>query len=186
MYAFPGEKTPEFLTCCSGLAVSDRAGILIDTVTTHMLKHLVPAGFATLLLCSCATQRPTTLARQELLATDKAFSDMSQAQGAAAAFYFYLSTNALSLPAGEQPLRGREAIRNSLTGMTGVLRWQPRDAEAAASGHLGYTWGTFEYESKDTTGRSKVGYGKYVTVWRKENGHWKALLDCGNSNPAPP
>jgi ketosteroid isomerase-like protein len=155
-------------------------------VTTHILKKFVPGGFLVLLLCSCASQRPAKLPRQELLATDKAFSDMSQAQGVAAAFYFYLSTNALSLPAGEQPLRGREAIRDSLTGTPGVLRWQPRDAEAAASGDLGYTWGTFEYESKDAAGRQKISCGKYVTVWRKENGHWKAILDCGNSNPPPP
>ena len=138
------------------------------------------------MLGGCATPRVAALARQELIATDRAFSDMSQARGAAAAFYFYLSTNALSLPAGEQPLLGREAIRDSMTGMSGVLRWQPRDGQVAASGDLGYTWGTFEYEGKDATGRAKLSYGKYVTVWRKENGHWRAVLDCGNSNPAPP
>jgi ketosteroid isomerase-like protein len=158
----------------------------MNTTTMVAMKNIIPCGLLlSFAVCSCAKNQRVIRIRQELLAADTSFSEMSQARGAAEAFYSYLSTNALSLPAGEQPIRGRLAIRESLAGVTGVLRWHPQEADVAGSGDLGYTWGTFEYQSKDSDGQVKVGYGKYVTVWRKENRSWKAVLDCGNSNPAP-
>src|SRR6266852_3793336 len=94
------------------------------------------------------------------------------------------AVDTLSLPAGEQPLRGREAIRDSLIGMNGVLKWRPVEAEVAAGEDLGYTWGTYQYRSRQTNSAPTVG--KYVTIWKKQpNGIWKAVLDCGNQNPPP-
>ena len=125
-------------------------------------------------------------ARRELLATDAAFSKESEAKGAAEAFYNYMAPGATALPAGQQPVRGREAIRDNLSGARGLLKWRPMEAEVAASGDLGYTWGTYEYHSEDSNKNPNTGHGKYVTIWKKQpDGSWKAILDCGNQNPSP-
>jgi ketosteroid isomerase-like protein len=56
-----------------------------------------------------------------------------------------------------------------------VLRWEPLGAEV--SGNLGYTYGLY---------RSSNGYGKYVSVWKKQrDGSWKIVVDAGNTSPAP-
>ncbi|PYX88395.1 MAG: nuclear transport factor 2 family protein, partial [Acidobacteria bacterium] len=57
-------------------------------------------------------------------------------------------------------------------------------AEMAASGDLGYTYGTFEFRAKDKDGHPIVRYGKYATVWKKQkDGTWKVAMDMGNSAP---
>jgi ketosteroid isomerase-like protein len=49
----------------------------------------------------------------------------------------------------------------------------------AASGELGYTYGT--YQLKDKASDSLMGVGKYATIWIKQaDGTWKAILDTGN------
>ncbi|WP_417460923.1 hypothetical protein [Kordiimonas sp.] len=32
-------------------------------------------------------------------------------------------------------------------------------------------------------GERKEAFGKYITVWEKRNGEWKAVLDGGNASP---
>ena len=55
------------------------------------------------------------------------------------------------------------------------LLWWPTHAEIAASGDLGWTTGP----SKRIRG-DKVGYGHFVTVWKKQaDGNWRFLIDHG-------
>jgi len=124
---------------------------------------------------------------EELLAADRAFARASVERGAAQAFFEYCAVDAVQFPAGQAPVHGRERIRDSLvTGRPYVLRWTPRAARAAASGDLGYTWGTYEFETTDAQGKPGIHYGKYVTVWKRETGGpWRVALDIGNPGPAP-
>jgi len=137
------------------------------------------------LLPSCAAQVPCEKvladARRELMQADTDFSKLSQAQGAADAFWRFMAQDAVSLPAGEEPVRGRDAIRDSLKDLPGTLTWTPVEADAACSNDLGYTWGTYEFRPK---GSDKVGRGKYMTVWRRQADGWRAVLDGGNQSPA--
>jgi len=65
-----------------------------------------------------------------------------------------------------------------------LLQWEPHDGMISASEDLAYTWGTFVLTNK-SSGEAKYSYGKYTTIWIKEDGHWRAILDMGNSSPAP-
>ena len=57
-------------------------------------------------------------------------------------------------------------------------------ADISSSGDLGYTYGTFEFRSKDKDGKPTVDYGKYTSIWKKQaDGSWKVALDMGNSSP---
>jgi ketosteroid isomerase-like protein len=52
----------------------------------------------------------------------------------------------------------------------------------AASGDFGYTYGTFEFRSRDKEGKLVSNYGKYTSIWkRQKDGSWKVVLDMGNS-----
>jgi len=121
--------------------------------------------------------------RQALLDRDNAFSETSQAKGAAQAFYEFMATDATLLQTGEPPIKGIETIKVRLTaGPQGTLTWKPSEVEVSAAGDLGYTWGTYEFRSKNS--ERKPTYGKYVNVWKKQgDGTWKVVLTASNASP---
>jgi ketosteroid isomerase-like protein len=66
------------------------------------------------------------------------------------------------------------------------LTWSPVGAEISAAGDLGYTYGTFEFRSKDKDGKVVVDHGKYTSIWKKQkDGSWKVVLDMGNASSQP-
>ena len=82
---------------------------------------------------------------------------------------------------------GQEAIKKSLGGMfqmTGEkLTWTPTLVEAAKSGDLGFSSGTYEFSFKDPSGKTVNDKGKYVTVSKKQpDGSWKVVRDIFNSD----
>jgi ketosteroid isomerase-like protein len=67
-----------------------------------------------------------------------------------------------------------------------LLTWTPIHAEMAASGDIGYVYGTWMFTAKGKDGKTEVEYGKYTTIWKKQkDGQWKIAASMGNSNPAP-
>jgi ketosteroid isomerase-like protein len=67
-----------------------------------------------------------------------------------------------------------------------TLTWTPIKADMAASGDLGYTYGTYVFTSKNKEGKLVASYGKYTSIWKKQkNGEWKVVVDMGNSSPEP-
>ena len=66
------------------------------------------------------------------------------------------------------------------------LTWQPVYALAAASGDLGFSIGESVATSLGPSGAAVQRFGKYLTVWRKQqNGDWKFVVDGGSSRPSP-
>jgi ketosteroid isomerase-like protein len=133
-----------------------------------------------------AQERISKNSKQEtLLETDIEFAKASVAKGAAEAFAAYLADDAMQMPAGGNPVVGKKAFLEGM-GSGYVLSWEPKKAEVAKSGELGWTWGTYELHTKDAEGKPVVRYGKYVNVWRKQkDGRWRVILDMGNTSPAP-
>ena len=101
----------------------------------------------------------------------------------------YYAEDAVELPNGADMLRGKENIANTmgfLDDKNNHLTWTPVYADMAASGDLGYTYGTFEFRSKDKDGKPTVEYGKYASIWKKQkDGSWKVVMDMGNASPVP-
>jgi ketosteroid isomerase-like protein len=55
-------------------------------------------------------------------------------------------------------------------------------ADVAASGDLGYTFGTYVFITKDKDGKPFREYGKYTSIWKmQKDGSWKVVLDMGNA-----
>jgi ketosteroid isomerase-like protein len=88
---------------------------------------------------------------------------------------------------GSDIVRGAEAIGAVFAGMgpDSVLAWEPIYAEAAASGDLGYTIGTWRLHP-DGDDPAVAATGKYVTIWRKTpDGEWRGAVDIGVTDPPP-
>jgi ketosteroid isomerase-like protein len=118
----------------------------------------------------------------ELLSADSAFSAMSVARGAGAAFVAFAADQAILLGPGGTPMtRGRDAIGGAFAGFPAdaVLEWAPVAADIAGSGDLGCTVG-------EALVRARGTYSKYLTIWKRQpDGTWKFAADGGNARPAP-
>jgi ketosteroid isomerase-like protein len=111
------------------------------------------------------------------------------AERGAQGYMSYYAEDAAELPNGEDMLQGKKNIAKTmgfLDQKENHLTWTPVHADMAASGDLGYTYGTYEFLSKDKDGKPTVEYGKYVSIWKKQkDGNWKVVMDMGNSSPNP-
>ena len=72
------------------------------------------------------------------------------------------------------PIVGDKRILQWLATQPAFTTTDTRYTEAAKSGDLGYSWGTYSTKG----GRSSTAPGFYVRVWvRERNGQWKVALD---------
>ncbi len=84
---------------------------------------------------------------------------------------------------------GKPAVAKAIAGdfAVGSVVWHADKAGVARSGDLGYTSGTYKFTLKDSSGKSSVDNGKYLTIWkRQKDGGWKVLFDMFNTDLPPP
>jgi ketosteroid isomerase-like protein len=101
----------------------------------------------------------------------------------------YYAEHSVEVPNGAPLIEGKANIAKGmgfLDDKNNQLIWTPVGADISNSGDLGYTFGTYEFHSKDKDGKPSVDYGKYTSIWKKQaDGSWKVVLDMGNASPAP-
>jgi ketosteroid isomerase-like protein len=85
---------------------------------------------------------------------------------------------------------GPEAISNLFSVFFALpdfkIEWSPKKIDVARSGDMGYSNGAFRTSFKDPSGKVIEDHGKYVTIWKKQNGKWKVASDIFNSDLATP
>lgn len=65
-----------------------------------------------------------------------------------------------------------------------VLKWEPEFMDIANSRDFGISTGPWEaQEYRPNTKPLVTGY--FITVWKKQSGVWKVILDAGSNTPAP-
>ncbi len=132
--------------------------------------------FMLVFISGCNHQKPDV---KELFDADKKFSDMSVEKGYPAAFIEFAHPDAVILRPNSMPVKGRNAISAlyEKADTAGVrFTWKPLAGDIAASGELGFTYGTYTFKKDSLTER-----GTYASVWKKDrNGNWKYILDTGN------
>lgn len=134
-------------------------------------------------------------AKDDIIATDKAFSAMSVAQGSNAAFLAYLADDGRIFGTGnEPPIFGKAAATKRFSDpksgngdpKANVLSWIPDNAETSADGTFGYSDGHWLFDgAPDPKGNRLRLTGHYVTVWRNVGGAWKVVADMGTTDPKP-
>lgn len=115
--------------------------------------------------------------KNEILKTDKDFSEASKKNGMKKAFIEYMDDDGILLRPNHKPIIGANAIEylTEINDSTYTLIWEPSSAQVAASGDLGYSYGIYNLQLHDTTLQ-----GTYVSIWKQKNGKWKFVLDTGN------
>ena len=122
----------------------------------------------------------------ELLTLDGEFSQ-AVAKGGGAAFASWFADDGITLNNGKPPVFGRTRIAASANWKpdTYQLTWFPEYAQMGPSGDMGYTWGHYDGNSKDTNGNPVKMSGRYMTIWKKmPDSKWKVALDASADEPA--
>jgi ketosteroid isomerase-like protein len=117
-------------------------------------------------------------ARASLMKLETEFSNAS-ALNARTAFESYLADDARVLRQNAAPAVGKLAVGKLMPEAGRALTWQVALADASASGDLGYTYGSFELNTRGIT----LQHGSYVRVWKKLNGKWKVVADVMSPDP---
>ncbi len=136
-------------------------------------------------LAACATVSPAATTEQEMMAADRAFAARALEIGAGPAFVEFAAEDVTIFPAGAAPQTGKAAVEawTSAWPEDMIVEWEPEAAHAGKGGDFGYTWG---YATYTTQGQEGASYGKYITVWqRQDDGSWKWIADMGAGAPAP-
>lgn len=144
-----------------------------------MSNHLIPLFI--LLITSCSQSETTIEAwKAEIVAVEKAFNDMAQAEGLAKAFEHFAAPDGV-IKRRKEVLQGKAAIRayydkDVRPGET--LTWQPTFVDVSNSGDLAYTYGDYTFSYPDTLGNIKESTGIFHTVWKRQtDGNWKFVWD---------
>lgn len=149
-----------------------------------------PALFLLALGVGCADSSPpgppgTPEAwKEELMATDRAFSDATAERGAEGWVSFFGRQGSM-ISQGIGETRGAEAILRLMQPVFAdsgySLTWEPIRAEVSSAGDLGYTVGRYTSVHRGEEGGEVRTTGLYVSVWRRqEDGSWKVEMDLGN------
>ncbi len=122
---------------------------------------------------------------ESLVATERAFSRRSVAEGTRAAFLAFFAEDGVNFSPG--PVRTRATLSAQPAPATPpavILEWAPITADVARAGDLGYTTGPW-VRSERNEARKPLAWGWYFTVWKKQpDGSWKAAADIGTTSPA--
>ncbi len=142
----------------------------------------------TIALLLAVTVSAQAAPKDDMLATDRAFSTMSQAQGAHAAFLAYMTDDARVFEGDHPPIIGKKALAAFYASVEAAnpnykkqkLEWTPVEAEASPDGGLGWTRGTWIFTVPKPDGTTVKVTGYYVTEWRRQpDGRYKFCLDTG-------
>jgi ketosteroid isomerase-like protein len=156
-------------------------------VSTNSANHVgppvSPAYASSAASSSAASANDNTAALRRLEAE---FMKAAEEHGSAG-YMSYYADDSVELPNGGPIIQGKFNIAKGmgfLDQKDNHLTWNPVGADISASGDLGYTYGTFEFSSKNKDGKITVERGKYTSIWKKQSdGSWKVVLDMGNTSP---
>ncbi len=145
------------------------------------MKYLI--FFVSLLIlpgCNTSELNLRYKAIEEIKSTEKEFAAYVKQHGITAGFYKFAAEDAV-LNHSERLIKGKEAIKLhylSKNADKNKLEWNAEFVDAAESGELGYTYGSYVYLVPDSSGQFIKYTGVFHTVWKKQaDGNWKFVWD---------
>lgn len=151
---------------------------------------IVLSLMVTMGLAACTASPPSIDVEAEGAELMRISSEWSQvaASGDLEATLAYWADDAVMMPPGTPPLKGKQAIREFLEASANIpgfaVRWEPLEAHVSPSGDFAYLLERNEFSFQDSTGVQVTEWNKVVTVWRKEaDGSWRNVIDMWNADP---
>jgi len=131
---------------------------------------------------SCNNAAPGIEAsKKEIADAEKAFNDMAKEKGIAEAFWYFADNDAVIKRQNDSLVKGKDAIKNFYSAerfKNATVTWAPDFVDVSKDGSLGYTYGKYLWQSKDSTGKLQEFKGIFHTVWKKQqDGSWKYVWD---------
>ena len=163
-----------------------------------MRIHLISLAASALLVSSCGSGNETSAAASSQPAASTESSSHEQAirgqvgkwlqliksKDSAAIAQMYAEDGAF-MPPNATIAKGRLAIEKGWAGMMATpgfdLTFAPDQIVVSSSGDMALDRGTYRL-SVAPNGTKQVDTGKYVVVWRRIDGEWKAAADIINSD----
>jgi uncharacterized protein (TIGR02246 family) len=125
--------------------------------------------------------------RSAIKEANQRFMNAFKAGDAAAVAALY-TPDARILPPDAQMMEGAEAIRSFWHGamQSGLTAAKLETVDVESSGDLAYEVGRFALYKQGDGGEIIAGAGKYVVVWKRQNGGWKLAADIWNASTRAP
>jgi uncharacterized protein (TIGR02246 family) len=143
-----------------------------------------------MVLAACAASPPSIDAEAEAAELMRISREWSEVAGSGdlEATLAYWADDAVMLPPGNPPLKGKQAIREFVEASASIpgfaIRWEPLEAHVSPSGDFAFLLERNQFSFQDTTGVQVTEWNKVVTVWRKQaDGAWKNVIDIWNADP---
>jgi uncharacterized protein (TIGR02246 family) len=146
-------------------------------------------------LAACAPTKAeptdTASAKVDLAAEEQAIKDLNArwvrmiAAKDTAGIYELYASDALYMAPNAQALGGRPGVAKAWSGFYAMkgssLSFRPTKVVVAQAGDLAYDVGTFTFGMDGPRGRIE-DKGKYLTVWKKQDGAWRIAAEMYNSD----
>jgi len=118
--------------------------------------------------------------KNEIMEAEKAFATLAKDEGLQSAFLKYAADDAV-LNRNNSIVKGKSEIKQYFEKQTlsdVKLEWEPDFIDVSNSGDLGYNYGKYTFEAKDTSGQKIESEGIFHTVWKKQaDGKWRFVWD---------
>lgn len=156
-----------------------------------MRRHSRPAAVVSMLCLLLAGGLQACTKPQDQGAVRAAIEARNQEIGAAvakgdsAALAALYTANAILMPPHAPSVSGREAIQGAWKSFidSGIKGLELKSTETAAHGDTADEAGVYQVLGPEG---AVLDTGKYIVIWKLENGSWFLLRDIWNSNNPPP
>jgi ketosteroid isomerase-like protein len=148
-----------------------------------------------LAICACAAfgcERNSFDADSEraaLLARDAEWATLASAKSDVEKIVSYWSDDAIVMPPGQPVVEGKAALREFVAASQKIpgfrIHWKSDHVSFSPDGQLAYMRSSNETTMTGPDGKPIVIPGRAITVWRKEAGTWRCVVDIWNE-PARP
>src|SRR5262249_7237071 len=118
---------------------------------------------------------------------DEEFMRAATARDRQALLVAFHASDAVLLPPNRPAAEGRENIRRVLQGLmdSGVSSFKLETTVTGTAGDLAYGRGRYTLSMQPPGGAPVTDVGKYVVVYRRQGGQWRAVADIFNSDHPP-
>jgi ketosteroid isomerase-like protein len=151
----------------------------------HPCKNIVPTALMLVLFGLTLAQAKNASDEQVIRDIDTSWSKAAGAKDLDKVLAVYADDASL-LPPNAPIATGTAAIRSvwsQLMASPGYsLSFAPNKVVISKSGDVAYEIGTFQLTLDDALGKPETSVGKFVVVWEKRGGQWRAVADIFNDD----